>query len=207
MLGFDIQNFSSNTLNIFNQAIDDYHVYDDLNQTENNPFEKDKIQHLLYSKCWIDTIQWHLEDIIRMPNISPIKGMEIKRLIDRSNQKRTDTVEALDFFFFKAFQDIKPKKEAYHNTETPAWAIDRFSILALRIFHMKEECHRLDASKKHVDQCNNRLRVLIAQQEQLMIAIDQLLKFIKQGNIIFKPFMQMKMYNDKNLNPALYSKN
>ncbi|MCY3998818.1 MAG: DUF4254 domain-containing protein [Flavobacteriaceae bacterium] len=207
MLDFGIKNFSSKALIIFNKTIDDYHVFDDVNQKENNPFEKGKIQHILYSKCWIDTIQWHLEDIIRIPDISPIKGMEIKRLIDRSNQKRTDTVESLDQFFYNAFLNVKPKKEAYLNTETPAWAIDRFSILALRIFHMKEECHRLDAPRKHINQCNKKLHVLLAQQDQLMSAIDQLFELIYQGNIIFKPFMQMKMYNDENLNPALYSKN
>ncbi|MCY4162220.1 MAG: DUF4254 domain-containing protein [Flavobacteriaceae bacterium] len=207
MLDLNIQNFSSYACNVFNQTIDDYHVYDDLNQTEKNPYEKGQIQHLLYSKCWIDTIQWHLEDIIRIPDISPIKGMEIKRLIDQSNQKRTDTVEALDLFFDNVFQNIKPKKKAYHNTETPAWAIDRLSILTLRIYHMKEECHRLDASKKHVLQCNHKLNILLVQQDQLMLAIDQLLEFIYQGNIIFKPFAQMKMYNDENLNPSLYTKN
>lgn len=207
MIGLDIKNFSSSALKIFKKTIDDYHVIDDVNQTEKNPFEKDQIQHLLYSKCWIDTIQWHLEDIVRIPDISPTKGMKIKRLIDQSNQKRTDTVETLDYFLYKAFQDIKPKKNAYLNTETPAWAIDRFSILVLRIYHMKDQCNRQDVSEKHLDRCNHKLNVLLAQQNQLMSAIDQLLEFIYRGNIIFKPFMQMKMYNDENLNPALYSKN
>ncbi len=201
----NIKNFTSDALIVFKKTIEDYHIYDDVKQVEINPYQQDDIAHLLYHKCWIDTVQWHLEDLIRMPDISDKRGMEIKRLIDHSNQERTNTVELLDMHFYHVFKEIKSKKNAYLNTETPAWAIDRFSILVLRIYHMKEQTNREDASEEHKEHCRIKLDILIKQKHQLMKAIDHLFDYISKGKIIFRPFMQMKMYNDKKLNPALYS--
>lgn len=198
--------FSLDALAVFNEVIAYYHIEDDINQKEVNDYEKNDIRYLLHKKCWIDTVQWHLEDIIRVPSIPDKRGMEIKRLIDNSNQKRTDTVEAIDQWFFDYFRDFTPLKSAILNTESPAWAIDRLSILSLRIYHMEEETKRDQATLEHRLNCKKKLEVLVHQRDELSTAIDQLLVRIEKGEVLFRPFMQMKMYNDKSLNPALYSK-
>ena len=198
--------FSLDALAVFNEVIAYYHIEDDINQKEVNDYEKNDIRYLLHKKCWIDTVQWHLEDIIRVPSIPDKRGMEIKRLIDSSNQKRTDTVEAIDQWFLDYFRDFTPLKSAILNTESPAWAIDRLSILSLRIYHMKEETKREQATLKHRLNCKKKLEILVHQRNELSTAIDQLLVRIQKGKVLFRPFMQMKMYNDKSLNPALYSK-
>lgn len=200
------EKFSSDALAVFDRVIVYYHIKDDINQKEVNDYKINDVRHLLHKKCWIDTVQWHLEDIIRIPSISDKRGMKIKRLIDASNQKRTDTVEAIDQWFLSYFKDLTPLKSAILNTESPAWAIDRLSILSLRIYHMEEETKREQATLEHQLRCKKKLEVLLHQRDELSTAIDQLLFSIRKGEVLFRPFRQMKMYNDKSLNPALYSK-
>lgn len=190
--------------NIFEKSIHDYHVTDNVNAVINNPYKSDAIEHLLYSKNWIDTVQWHLEDIIRNPSIDPVEGLELKRKIDASNQVRTDMVEFIDSYFLNQYKDIKPAATATINTESPAWAIDRLSILALKIYHMNVEVHRADATVAHIIACTEKLAVLIEQRKDLSTGIDELLTDIANGNKFMKVYKQMKMYNDPGLNPALY---
>ena len=192
---------------IFQQVIDDYHLQDFVQAKKSNPYSNSKLfEKMIYDKCWIDTVQWHLEDIIRKPNISPKEALQIKRKIDSSNQDRTDFVEGLDDYFFKNFSNSSPSNEAILNTETPAWAIDRLSILALKIYHMSEEANRNSASHDHRQKCAAKLDTLISQRINLSKAIDQLLENISQGRVIISTYKQMKMYNDESLNPELYSK-
>lgn len=191
---------------IFNQAVENYHITDHVDSQENNPFETNSLEWILYSKNWIDTVQWHLEDIIREEDINPIEALKIKRRIDKLNQKRTDMVEQIDFWFYKNFENITPHSSARINSETPAWSIDRFSILALKIYHMSIEASREDASEEHRNQCSQKLQILLEQQKDLSVAIDQLLYDIENGNVKMKLYKQMKMYNDESLNPILYQK-
>ena len=192
---------------IFQQVIDDYHLHDFVQAKKSNPYSNSKLfEKMIYDKCWIDTVQWHLEDIIRKPDISPKEALQIKRKIDSSNQDRTDFVEELDDYFFKNFSNSSPSNEAILNTETPAWAIDRLSILALKIYHMNEEANRKSASHDHRQKCAAKLDTLISQRINLSKAIDQLLENISKGSVIISTYKQMKMYNDESLNPELYSK-
>ena len=192
---------------IFQQVIDDYHLQDFVQAKKTNPYSNSKLfEKMIYDKCWIDTVQWHLEDIIRKPNISPKEALQIKRKIDSSNQHRTDFVEELDDYFFKNFSNSSPSNDAILNTETPAWAIDRLSILALKIYHMNEEANRISASHDHRQKCAVKLDTLISQRINLSKAIDQLLENISKGSVIISTYKQMKMYNDESLNPELYSK-
>lgn len=200
-------NFSEKAWEIFNQSIKDYHVNDDVDATENNPYEKNSLEWLLYGKNWIDTVQWHLEDIIRDENISPEEALKIKRRIDASNQKRTDLVEYIDNWFFVNFKDVQPNDDAKINTETPAWAVDRLSILALKIYHMALEANRESASEDHRLKCQTKLNVLEEQHQDLTTSIDHLLQDIENGTVKMKLYKQMKMYNDESLNPILYQKN
>ncbi len=190
---------------IFGQSIADYHVQDSVHQGINNPFAKDSLEHLLYLKNWIDTVQWHLEDIIRDPAIDATEALKIKRWIDKSNQERTDVVEYIDSWFLEKYRDIKPLPDATINTESPAWAIDRLSILALKIYHMQAEAERKDATEEHRSGAQAKLTVLLLQREDLSSAIDQLLEDIAHGKKYMKLYKQMKMYNDENLNPVLYA--
>jgi len=189
---------------IFEKSILDYHLNDNVDTPVNNPFVKGSIEHLLYNKNWIDTVQWHLEDIVRNPAIDPIEGLALKRRIDTSNQERTDMVEYVDSYFLDLYQAIVPKQNATINTESPAWAIDRLSILALKIFHMNVEIHRTDAGVEHIIACTDKLAVLLEQRKDLSTAIDELLSDIAAGNKYMKVYKQMKMYNDPVLNPVLY---
>ncbi|MGP1625088.1 DUF4254 domain-containing protein [Prevotella koreensis] len=191
---------------IFDKAIKDYHVADNVDTPINNPYECDSIENRLYLKCWIDTVQWHFEDIIRDPNIDPAEALILKRRIDRSNQDRTDLVEQIDTYFRQKYSEIKPLEEARLNTESPAWAIDRLSILALKIYHMAEQAARNDASEEHLAKCAQKLEVLKEQQVDLSTAIDQLLEDIETGRKYMKVYRQMKMYNDPATNPVLYGK-
>ncbi len=189
---------------IFNQSIEDYHKEDSVYTKINNPYSKEQeIEHLLYMKNWIDAVQWHLEDIIRDPNIDPVKALEIKRWIDQSNQERTDTVEYIDSWFLQQYKDVSKQNGATINTESPAWGIDRFSILALKVYHMREEANRTDASPNHIEACSKKLAILEEQHEDLGTAIEQLIEDIKTGNKYMKVYKQMKMYNDDELNPVL----
>ncbi|MBW8684197.1 DUF4254 domain-containing protein [Chitinophaga rhizophila] len=189
---------------IFDQCIADYHVHNSVHQPIHNPYEKTAFEHLLYLKNWIDTVQWHLEDIIRDPLIDPVKALEIKRWIDRSNQERTDVVEYIDGYFLDKYKDTPAAAGATINTESPAWAIDRLSILALKIFHMREEATRADATPEHREACQRKLDILLEQRQDLGSAISQLLEDIAAGRKYMKVYKQMKMYNDPSLNPVLY---
>lgn len=197
-------NFSQLCNKIFQQATNLYHLSDDVDAIIKNPYKEGSIEFLLFSKNWIDAVQWHLEDIIRNPQINPQEALKIKRRIDKSNQDRTDLVEYIDGYFMNEFKDIKTLPNAGLNTETPAWGVDRLSILALKIFHMQEETNRVDASNEHKTNCQAKLDVLLTQREDLSNAIDELLNDIKTGRKKMKLYKQMKMYNDPSLNPILY---
>ena|SRR5574344_268668 len=199
--------FTETCNGIFNSVINDYHTKDDVDAKMRNPYNAETIENSIYLKCWIDTVQWHLEDIIRDPHIDPQKALEIKRRIDKSNQDRTDMVEQIDSFFRQKYNDVKILPEARLNTESPAWAIDRLSILALKIFHMKEQTERKDASAEHIKKCLNKLSILLEQQKDLSQAIEELLEDIEKGKKYMKVYRQMKMYNDPNTNPILYGNN
>ena len=197
--------FTENANKIFNQAIADYHIKDNIDTPINNPFEEGTIENRLYLKCWIDTVQWHFEDIIRDPQIDPAEALVLKRRIDKSNQDRTDLVEQIDSYFREVYKDVKVLDDARINTESPAWAVDRLSILALKIYHMKEQVERPEASEEHKAKCQAKLNVLLEQQVDLSTAIDQLLEDIEAGRKYMKVYRQMKMYNDPSTNPVLYA--
>lgn len=199
--------FTEKAWKIFNQSIENYHTKNDVNAQIENPYDKSElIDHLLYSKNWIDTVQWHLEDIIRDPEIDPIEALRIKRWIDKSNQERTDMVEYIDSWFLQQNADVKIQDNATINTESPAWAIDRFSILALKVYHMREEANRSEASEEHKTNCQNKLQVLLEQHQDLSLAIENLIHDIESGRKYMKVYKQMKMYNDDELNPVLRGK-
>ncbi|MBP3835119.1 MAG: DUF4254 domain-containing protein [Prevotella sp.] len=198
--------YTENFNRIFQQAICDYHVKNDIDMEINNPYSRDSLENRLYLKCWIDTVQWHLEDIIRDPHIDPIDALQLKRRIDRSNQDRTDLVEQIDSYFRQKYCDVNVLPDARINTESPAWAIDRLSILALKIYHMQEEVERQDATDEHREKCQMKLNILLEQRVDLSTAIDQLLEDIEKGKKYMKVYRQMKMYNDPSTNPILYGK-
>jgi len=193
-------------IEIFKKSVNDYHIHDDINRKVVNPFEEKSFEHLLYEKNWIDTVQWHYEDIIRDPEIDPNEGMKLKRMIDSSNQNRTEMVEYIDSYFLNLSSKVTPVKNATINSESPAWAMDRLSILILKIHHMDEESKRVDVSEKHRNNCQAKLDVLLDQQTDLSKSIDQLLEDISSGQKKMKVYKQMKMYNDESLNPVLYKK-
>ena len=191
---------------IFKEVITTYHNTDNVDTPIENPYPLKSIEYYLYLKCWIDTVQWHLEDIIRNPQIDPKDALSLKRRIDKSNQERTDLVELIDSFFLDKYKDVTPQPTATINTESPAWAIDRLSILALKIYHMQKVVERTDTSAEHQSQCKEKLHILSEQQKDLSTAIDQLLSDIENGKKYMKVYKQMKMYNDPALNPVLYGK-
>ena len=196
--------FTENANRIFDRAIGEYHRWDDVDRPIENPFEQGTIDRLLYHKNWIDTVQWHLEDIIRDPQIDPAAALGIKRRIDRSNQERTDMVEYIDSYLMDKYRDVRPAADARLNTETPAWAIDRLSILALKIYHMERETERGDDA--HRDACRRKLAVLLEQRADLSRANEELIEDIEAGRKYMKTYKQMKMYNDPALNPVLYAR-
>ena len=197
--------FTDKASKIFKEVIEKYHIIDSVDQEFTNPYDSKSqtIEHLLYRKCWIDTVQWHYEDIIRDPEIDPVAALKLKRQIDASNQDRTDTVEYIDGYFLEEYKNVTPKTNATINTESPAWGIDRLSILALKVYHMHEETVREDASDEHKATCQKKLDVLLEQQVDLSTAIDTLLGDIEKGDKYMKVYKQMKMYNDDELNPVL----
>tara|TARA_B100000941_G_C28386044_1_gene490031 strand:- start:125 stop:742 length:618 start_codon:yes stop_codon:yes gene_type:complete len=199
-----LESTSKISIKIFRDSIDKYHILDQVDQPFENPYSSDALEHLLFRKNWIDTVQWHYEDLIRDPIIDPLEGMKLKRLIDASNQERTDTVEHIDSFFLNHYKNVEPLQNATLNSESPAWALDRLSILELKIYHMEEEANREDASASHREKCNTKLQVLLTQREDLSLAIDQLLRDIAYGSKYMKVYKQMKMYNDEDTNPVLY---
>lgn len=189
---------------IFKQSIDDYHLKDDVDALIKNPYPANSFNALLYGKNWIDTVQWHLEDIIRSPVIDPAEALTIKRRIDKSNQERTDMVEKLDDFFLEEFKNVKSPPQTRINSETPAWLLDRMSILMLKIYHMKEQTERKDATPDHIKSTNAKLAILMEQKSDMQLAFDELIDDIAHGKRRFKVYRQMKMYNDPTLNPTLY---
>lgn len=190
---------------IFQDAINDYHIHNNIDQPIQNSYKIGTIEHLLYLKCWIDTVQWHMEDVVRNPEINPVEGLQWKRRIDASNQERTDVVEYIDSFFLEEFKDITPSATAKINSESPAWVIDRLSILALKVYHMHEESQRSDASEEHKQNCTDKLNILLNQRTDLSASLDDLIADIKSGAKYMKVYKQMKMYNDPSLNPVLYN--
>lgn len=198
--------FTERAWPIFEQTISDYHQTDDIDAPLHNPYAQEGIERDLYRKCWIDTVQWHMEDLIRDPEINPADGMRLKRRIDQSNQDRTDLVECIDSYFYTLYAEVPKLPGATFNTESPAWAIDRLSILALKIYHMREQTERPDATPQHVAQCQAKLNVLLQQRADLSTAIDQLLDDIQAGRKYMKVYKQMKMYNDPDTNPVLYGR-
>jgi len=197
--------FSELCNKLFEDSTNYYHTMDSVNATLANPYSENTIEGSLFKKNWIDAVQWHLEDIIRDPKIDPIKALEIKRWIDCSNQERTDLVELIDSYFLTKYKDIKVQAGATLNTESPAWAIDRLSILALKIYHMQQEVIRKDAAPEHLAKCKAKHDVLLDQKKDLSLAIDQLIADIESGKKYMKAYKQMKMYNDPSLNPVLYA--
>ena len=196
--------FAAKANTVFDTCIADYHKTDSVDAPMHNTYEG--IEKLLYHKNWIDTVQWHLEDIIRDPNIDPVAALALKRRIDASNQERTDMVEYIDSYFLQQYNTVIPAADASINTESPAWAVDRLSILALKIYHMRLEAERADATSEHREQCKTKLNVLLEQRQDLSKAIDALLSDIAAGKKYMKVYKQMKMYNDESLNPVLYGK-
>ena len=192
---------------IFNESISTYHITNDVDADIHNPYPVKSIEYYLFLKNWIDTVQWHLEDIIRYPAIDPVEALKIKRRIDQSNQDRTDLVELIDSYFLERYKDVEAHPDAVINTESPAWAVDRLSILALKIYHMQQEVDRNDASPEHTKLCRQKLETLREQQKDLSTAIDTLLDDMAAGKKHMKVYRQMKMYNDPALNPVLYGKN
>lgn len=199
-------NFVELSNSIFAQAVKDYHRTDDVDAPIQNPYEAGTIEHDLYLKNWIDTVQWHLEDIIRDPQIDPVAAVALKRRIDRSNQDRTDLVERIDSYFWEKYHDVKPQPDARINTESPAWAIDRLSILHVKLWHMQEQVDRKDVSQEQHDKCVAKMVVLNEQLGDMTTSIRQLLADYAAGTRIMKVYRQMKMYNDPTLNPVLYGK-
>jgi hypothetical protein len=196
--------FSKLAYTVFEQSIVDYHKHDHVDQPIANPYPKEQFEHLLYLKNWIDTVQWHFEDIIRDPQIDPVAALTLKRRIDASNQERTDMVEYIDSYFLQKYSGVVVKENAKINSESPAWAFDRLSIFALKIYHMQEEATRAEASPEHRANCQTKLNVLLEQRSDLSTAIDDLLHDIEHGEKFMKVYKQMKMYNDDDLNPVLY---
>ena len=189
---------------IFEQSVADYHQINDVDQPFHNPYKEESFEALCYLKNWIDTVQWHLEDIVRDPQIDPVKGLELKRRIDRSNQHRTDVVEQMDDRIIGHFMSINPKPEARLNSETPAWLLDRMSILVLKIWHMREQTLRTDVDADHIKKCRQKLATLEEQKSDMAGCFDELLEEVGKGTRRIKVYRQMKMYNDTSLNPVLY---
>lgn len=197
--------FTETANKIFQEVIDKYHIINNPYQTFSSPYDKDDslLEHLLYRKCWIDTVQWHYEDIIRDRDIDPVAALVLKRKIDSSNQDRTDMVEYIDGYFLEKYSNVTVLDSATINTESLAWGVDRLSILALKVYHMNEEANREDASQTHRESCRKKLDVLLEQRVDLSTAIQQLIDDIENGRKFMKVYKQMKMYNDDELNPVL----
>ena len=196
---------SSTCIEVFQRAVKVYHLHNNVDEAAHNPFSEESFEHLLFAKNHVDTVQWHLEDIVRDPNIDPVAGIALKRRIDKSNQVRTDMVEQIDDYFLALYAGVDAVTGAKLNTESPAWAIDRLSILILKIYHMQEEAVRVDATPEHRAKCATKLQVLLEQQTDLSTSIDELLAEICEGRKQMKVYRQMKMYNDPSLNPVLYN--
>ena len=201
----DLGNFSEKVNALYLQAIDDYHVFNSIDAPISNPYQAG-LEQVLYQKCWIDTVQWHVEDEVRRPDITGNDALLMKRRIDALNQERTNQVELIDNYLLMKYRDVQLYPNARINTESPAWALDRLSILALKIYHMAIETKRDDASPEHVFTCAGKLAVLYEQRDDILKSINELLQDISSGQKCMKVYRQMKMYNDPNLNPVLYQR-
>lgn len=201
-----MSSMSTRANDVFDRAVADYHKRDHVDAEMENPYERGSMEAMLYSKCWVDSVQWHLEDIIRDPEIDPREALALKRRIDKSNQVRTDMVEDIDTWLRESYKDVETLPDATINTESPAWALDRLSILALKLWHMREQAERCDAGEEHRSRSRGRLEVLMEQRRDLSVAIDQLLSDIASGRKYMKVYRQMKLYNDPATNPVLYAK-
>ena len=190
----------------FAKAIADYHKEDCVDLIIANPYAESEVAHTLYQKCMIDTIQWHLEDIIRDPEIEPKEALKIKKRIDISNQQRTDLVEQIDDYLYLKYASATVSPCVKLNTESPAWAIDRLSILFLKIYHMEEQVARQEVDEAHRSLCRSKLQILLEQRTDLITAIEELLADYASGKKRMKVYRQMKMYNDPSTNPILYNK-
>ncbi|MDE6071061.1 MAG: DUF4254 domain-containing protein, partial [Muribaculaceae bacterium] len=191
---------------VFDRSVADYHKTDNVDAPCVNPYEKGSLEAIFYDKNWVDAVQWHLEDIIRDPEIDPREALELKRRIDRSNQVRTDMVEDIDTWMREKYKDVTPLPDATINTESPAWALDRLSILALKLWHMREQAERTDVSEDHLERSRAKLAVLMEQRADLTEAINTLVDDIAAGRKFMKVYRQMKLYNDPTTNPVLYGK-
>ena len=189
---------------IFRESVTDYHNTNHVDA--DRPRKYEGFKELLYQKNWIDTVQWHLEDLIRDPAINPAELVALKRRIDASNQHRTDTVEQIDEWIYSSLNGIKPAENARLNSETPAWLLDRMSILQLKIYHFKEQLERKEAGESHLASVRQKLYVLEVQEEDLALAYNELMEDLRSGQKYMKLYKQMKMYNDPSLNPVLYEK-
>jgi len=196
--------FSACCLDIFKACTRDYHARDEVDAQEQNPYARGTMAALLYTKHWVDVVQWHLEDIIRDPEIDAGEALRVKRRIDELNQWRTELVELLDDRLAKEYEGVKLQPGARLNTESLAWAMDRLSILELKLFHMEQESCREGVPETHVQCCVDRVAVLAEQQADLMKAIDQLFEDLRTGRRYVRVYRQFKMYNDPMLNPVLY---
>jgi hypothetical protein len=190
---------------LFEQQVKKYHETDNVDAPMQNPYPAGSYENLLWEKSWVDTVQWHLEDLVRPDDVDPRYALELKRRIDRSNQHRTNLVEQIDDHYMSLYGQVTPLPDARLNTETPAWAIDRLSILALKVYHFEIEANRGD--EEHRARCQAKLDTLLTQREDLTLSIDQLLDDLQAGRRIMKLYRQMKMYNDPTLNPSLYKSN
>lgn len=191
---------------VFDRSIADYHIPNHIDAPEKNPFPEQSIEHLLYHKNWIDTVQWHFEDEIRSPDLSGPDVLQLKRRIDASNQLRTDTVEMIDDWFMSQYGDIPHKPGARQNSETPAWLIDRLSILALKVYHWREQVERPDVDAEHVKTSQGKLDILLEQRVDLSRCLSELVEDFQNGTRFMKLYRQMKMYNDEKFNPVLYGR-
>ena len=196
---------ASQCYQVFSQSIHEYHVFNSPDSAIHNPFGEASLERLLYNKNWIDTVQWHLEDLIRDPSIDPVEAIALKRRIDKSNQDRTDIVERIDDYFLDDLKSVKPPSSARQNSETPAWLLDRMSILLLKIYHMEEQVNRPDADAQHKARCQSKLTVLLEQKEDMKVCFDELMDDLQKGIRKMKVYRQMKMYNDASMNPVLYA--
>lgn len=193
-----------NLYKLFEQQIAEYHKTDNIDAPQRNPYIEGSFEAVLWEKSWVDTVQWHLEDLVRPDDVDPVYALQLKRRIDASNQHRTNLVEQIDDHYMALFSHVTPQPDARLNTETPAWAVDRLSILALKIYHFQIEAHRGDEA--HRVKCQAKLDTLLTQRADLTTAIDQLLDDLAAGRRQMKLYRQMKMYNDPSLNPSLYKK-
>lgn len=147
---------------------------------------------------------WHQEDLARDPAADDAAIAQVKRSIDRINQQRNDTVEAIDLALLQAIAPL-PHSEAPLHSETPGLILDRLSILSLKIFHTHEQASRLDASAEHITRNTDRLHILLQQQNDLAQCLAELWQQVLQGTRRFQLYRQLKMYNDPDLNPVLYA--